>query len=99
MLPFMTSPKFVSRWRGEDLGQPIPEERHAVSVCLPRWQDNIGYEEADPAVTGAMQCGYPRFFFHPDTSRLFAYIERILPRLGECAIAFPSERVAWRCAE
>lgn len=99
MFSFMTSPQFVSRWRGTDLGLPIPEERHAVSVCLPRWRDNVGYEEADPAVTGAMQCGYPRFFFHPDTTRLFAECERRLARPGECAIAFPSERVARRCAE
>lgn len=99
MFPFMTPPQFVNRWRGEDLGLPIPEERHAVSVCLPRWRDNVGYEEADPEVTGAMQCGYPRFFFHPDTTRLFAECERQLARPGECAIAFPSERVARRCAE
>lgn len=99
MLQFMTTPKFVTRWRGEDLGHPIPEERHAVSVCLPRWRDNIGYEEADPAVTNAMQCGYPRFFFHPDTARLFADCERRQARPGECAIALPSERVARRCAE
>ncbi len=99
MFPFMTSPPIVSRWRGTDLGLPIPEERHAVSVCLPRWRDNVGYEEADPTVTDAMQCGYPRFFFHPDTARLFAEYERRLARPGECAIAFPSERVAWRCAE
>ena len=95
----MTTPNSVTRWRGEDLGHPIPEERHAVSVCLPRWRDNVGYEEGDPAVTGAMQCGYPRFFFHPDTVRLFAECERRLARPGECAIAFPSERVARRCAE
>ncbi|GDY08786.1 MAG: PLP-dependent transferase [Planctomycetota bacterium] len=99
MFPFMTSSQFVSRWRGADLGLPIPEERHAVSVCLPRWRDNVGYEEGDPTVTGAMQCGYPRFFFHPDTARLFAECERQLARPGECAIAFPSEPVARRCAE
>ena len=81
------------------MGRPIPEERHAVSVCLPRWRDNVGYEEGDPSVTGAMQCGYPRFFFHPDTARLFAECERRLARPGECAIALPSERVARRCAE
>ena len=95
----MKSQPMISRWRGTDLGLPIPEERHAVSFCLPRWRDNIGYEEADPAVTGAMQCGYPRFFFHPDTARLFAECERQLAQPSECAIAFPSERVARRCAE
>lgn len=65
MFPSMTSPLNVSRWRGTDLGLPIPQEQHAVSVCLPRWRDNVGYEEADPAVTGAMQCGYPHSFFIP----------------------------------
>lgn len=91
--------QLATRWRGDDLGRPIPDERHAVSVCLPRWRDNVGYEEADPAVTGAMQAGYPRFFFHPDTTKLFAECERRLARPGECAIAFPSERAARRCAE
>ena len=91
--------QFVSRWRGEDLGQPIPAERHAVSVCLPRWRDNVGYEEGDQAVIGAMQCGYPRFFFHPDTARLFAECEQRMARSGECAMVFPSELVAARCAE
>lgn len=95
----MTSQQIVSRWNGEDLGRPIPDERHAVSVCLPRWRDNVGYEEGDPAVTGAMQAGYPRFFFHPDTARLFAECERELARPGECALAFPSERAAWQCVE
>ncbi len=99
MLQLRTSPNSVSRWRGEDLGQPIPDERHAVSVCLPRWRDNVGYEEGDPAVTGAMQCGYPRFCFHPDTAQLFAECEGRLAGPGECAIVFPAERVARRCAE
>lgn len=94
----MASQQIVSGWQGEDLGRPIPDERHAVSVCLPRWRDNVGYEEGDPAVTGAMRSGYPRFFFHPDTARLFAECERRSARPEECAIAFPSERVAQRCA-
>ena len=54
-----------------DLGRPIPASPHAVSVCLPTWADNVGYEQADPRVTGRMQCGYPRFFLHPAVVRLF----------------------------
>lgn len=87
------------RWRPDELGQPIPDERHAVSVCLPRWRDNVGYEEGDPAVTDAMQCGYPRFFIHPDTARLFEACEQQLGvDADECCFAFPTSRVAERCA-
>ncbi len=90
----------TARWRPEELGLPIPDERHAVSVCLPRWQDNVGYEEGDPAVTGAMQCGYPRFFIHPDTERLFhACEQQVEAASDECCFAFPTARVAKRCAE
>jgi cystathionine gamma-synthase len=37
----------------------------AVSVSLPRWSDNVGYEEGDPRIIAAMKGGYPRFVFHP----------------------------------
>lgn len=39
-----------------------PSTPHAVSVSLPRWQDNIDYEEG--RLTNIMQTGYPRFFIH-----------------------------------
>lgn len=83
-------------WLAEDLGQPIPADPHAVSVCLPRWQDNIGYEEGDPAVMNAMQCGYPRFFLHPMVLALFRECEIQVGRAGEVAFAFPTRRVAER---
>lgn len=48
------------------VGAAIPAHTpHAVSVTLPKWQDNIYYEEGDPRVTSKMECGYPRFFIHP----------------------------------
>ena len=81
-----------------DLGRPIPASPHAVSVCLPTWADNIGYEKGDPRVTGRMQCGYPRFFLHPSVVRLFQQCEAKFARDGECCFAFPSRRVAERCA-
>jgi cystathionine gamma-synthase len=92
-------------WRAEDLGQPIPADPHAVSVCLPRWQDNVGYEENDPAVIDAMQCGYPRFFIHPKVAELFeechAFVDRGVETQtlqdDEYAFVFPSSRVAQRC--
>ena len=81
-----------------DLGRPIPARPHAVSVCLPTWADNVGYEKGDPGVTGRMQCGYPRFFLHPSVVRLFQKCEARFAREGECCFAFPSRRVAERCA-
>jgi cystathionine gamma-synthase len=47
------------------LGKPIPAfTEHAISVSLPTWLDNVGYEEGEARVVDAMQSGYPRFFIH-----------------------------------
>ena len=47
------------------LGNPIPAfTEHAISVSLPKWVDNVGYEEGEARVIGTMQTGYPRFFIH-----------------------------------
>ena len=51
--------------RPEDLGVPLPDSPHAVSVAMPCWQDVVDYEESRPRVTEALRCGYPRFFVHP----------------------------------
>jgi len=29
-------------WQAADLGHPLPDAVHAVSVALPRWQDVMG---------------------------------------------------------
>ena len=52
-------------WQGHDLGQPLPDSTHAVSVALPRWSDVIAYEENDPACRNQLKAVYPRFGFHP----------------------------------
>ena len=52
-------------WQGCDLGHPLPDHPHAVSVALPRWRDVIAYEEHDPACRQALQTIYPRFGLHP----------------------------------
>ena len=36
----------------------------AVSVSLPTWKANVGYEEGEDWVLGKMKTGYPRFA-HP----------------------------------
>ncbi|KAG8701799.1 Folylpolyglutamate synthetase, partial [Ceratobasidium sp. 394] len=52
--------------RVHPLGGAIPNLPHAISVSLPTWQDNIGYEEGEKRVVDAMVNGYPRFFIHLD---------------------------------
>ncbi len=39
-----------------------PHAPHAISVSLPTWRDNVGYEEGDKRVIDKMVSGYPRFF-------------------------------------
>ena len=52
-------------WQGCDLGHPLPDAPHAVSVALPRWRDVIAYEKNEPACRNALQTIYPRFGLHP----------------------------------
>jgi cystathionine gamma-synthase len=58
------------RWKAEDLGLPLPDSPHAVSVALPLWEHNIKYEEGDAAVIDRLQAAYPRFCLHPFVRRL-----------------------------
>ncbi len=95
----MTTFSSIVRCRPDDLGQPIPDDEHAVSVCLPRWSDNVGYEEADPRIIEKMRCGYPRFFLHPAVDDLFKECERRFATVDEGCFAFPTSAVAQRCAE
>lgn len=50
-----------------------PATPHAVSVSLPRWQDNVDYEEG--RLKDVMQTGYPRFFIH-----------RTIQKVGHCIV-------------
>ncbi len=52
-------------WQGKDLGHPLPDSTHAVSVALPRWSDVIAYEENDPTCRAQLRTVYPRFGLHP----------------------------------
>lgn len=55
------------------LGAPVPAlAAHAISVSLPTWEDNVGYEEGDARVVGRMQTGYPRFFIHRSIQKVGA---------------------------
>lgn len=78
-----------------DLGLPIPDSPHAVSVCLPLWGDVTGYEENEPRVIDKMHTGYPRFFFHPLVREVRAALE---PRSGRDVLPFSNEDAARECA-
>lgn len=41
-----------------------PFTAHAISVSLPTWKDNVGYEVGEKRVVDVMVSGYPRFFIH-----------------------------------
>lgn len=81
-------------WRGVDLGHPLPDHPHAVSVALPRWQDVIAYEEQETSCRQALRTVYPRFGQHPLVAELS---QRIAP-VGGSAWPFPTDAAA-RAAE
>ena len=76
-------------WRAEDLGRPIPDTVHAVSMALPRWEDVVAYEEKEPHILDRLVSGYPRFVVHP-------IVQEVAQRLGGAkpCLPFPSRRVA-----
>jgi len=80
-------------WEPSDLGKPIPDSTHAVSVALPRWQDVVGYEEKKPEVIERLATGYPRFVVHP-------LVQELGMRLGsgQPCLPFPSQNAAEQAA-
>jgi cystathionine gamma-synthase len=83
-------------WQEEDLGMPLPDSPHAVSVCLPTWKSVIGYEEGRDKVVRRMRMGYPRFFRHPLVKRLTAMAAEEIAEEGEEAFVFPNKVAAQR---
>ena len=77
-----------------DLGKPIPTSPHAVSMCLPRWQDVIGYEERNPKTMEQLELGYPRFFYHPLVEQAF---EKFKTDQDEAIQIYTTRKAANRC--
>ncbi|ORX49114.1 PLP-dependent transferase [Hesseltinella vesiculosa] len=81
-----------------EVGSAIPAHTpHAVSVTLPTWEANIGYEEGDTKVTSKMECGYPRFFIHPHIQKLCARLLQKFGKPSEKGMLFPSRNIAEKC--
>ncbi|KAI9847889.1 MAG: Structural maintenance of chromosomes protein 6 [Thelocarpon superellum] len=83
-----------------EVGQSIPPDTaHAVSVSLPTWKANVGYEEGEEWVLSKMETGYPRFYIHKSIAHFADIIRQRYGKANEQAMLFPSHRVALRCAE
>ena len=85
-------------WQGEDLGHPLPDSTHAVSVALPRWRDVIAYEDNDPQCRSQLRAFYPRFALHPLVAevaqRALAMIPSGMTSPGSSAWPYPNGTAA-----
>ncbi|CAG8475777.1 4580_t:CDS:2 [Paraglomus occultum] len=83
-----------------ELGCSIPANTpHAVSVALPKWQDNVDYEEGKERVLSRMVTGYPRFFIHKEIQKLISVCNRKFAKPEETCLLFPTRKAAQRCKE
>jgi len=57
-------------WKKSELGLPLPDSKHAVSVALPTWRDVIDYEEKAPRCINSLKSIYPRFGLNPLLKKL-----------------------------
>ncbi|KAN0084305.1 cystathionine gamma-synthase [Tylopilus felleus] len=79
------------------LGLAVPPfTQHAISVSLPTWRDNVGYEEGEKRVMDSMVSGYPRFFIHPSIQKLANICEQKFA-LNERCLLCPSKKIADQC--
>lgn len=83
-----------------EVGESLPPStEHAVSVSLPTWRANVGYEEGEEWVISKMKTGYPRFFIHKIIQKFAAAIVEQHGREGENAMLFPTHIIACRCRD
>jgi len=61
-------------WESSELGKPLPDSIHAVSVALPTWKDIINYEEKVPECINSLRSIYPRFGLNPLLKKLASRI-------------------------
>ncbi|KAJ7598853.1 pyridoxal phosphate-dependent transferase [Mycena floridula] len=80
------------------LGLAVPAlTSHAISVSLPKWRDNVAYEEGDKKLLDSMKSGYPRFFIHLNIGHLAGLCEQKFAARGERAMLFPALKTAEWC--
>ncbi|CAK7567572.1 MAG: Cystathionine gamma-synthase [Sporothrix epigloea] len=82
------------------LGESIPPDTaHAVSVSLPTWKANVGYEEGESWVISKLTNGYPRFFIHNFIKAFAASVAKRFGQPGQTCILFPNRAAAARCRD
>ncbi|KZV67829.1 PLP-dependent transferase [Peniophora sp. CONT] len=74
-----------------------PYTDHAISVSLPTWLDNVGYEEGDPRVVDVMVTGYPRFFVHKSIEKLAEVCTQKFGKPNERSMLFATAKIAEEC--
>ncbi|KAK2628922.1 hypothetical protein QTJ16_002025 [Diplocarpon rosae] len=83
-----------------ELGESVPAlTPHATSVSLPKWEDNIGYEEGQEWVLSKLKTGYPRFFIHKSIAAFAEDTAKQYGSSGQQGMLFPSGRTARRCVD
>ncbi len=86
-------------WQRDDLGQALPDSKHAVSVAMPLLEHVHGYEKGNPEVLGKLKLGYPRFLIHSDVQEYFDQALEQLGKEGEDCFCFPSLGAAKRAEQ
>ncbi|KAF8629819.1 hypothetical protein AX15_003264 [Amanita polypyramis BW_CC] len=82
------------------LGLPIPPYApHAISVSLPEWRDNVGYEEGEERVVSKMVSGYPRFFISLLVKKLATICEQKYAFGDEKCLLVASRKIAEQCRD
>ncbi|CAG8525213.1 2733_t:CDS:2, partial [Scutellospora calospora] len=82
-----------------EVGCPIPNIPHAISVALPTWQDNVDYEEGRERVVSRMLTGYPRFFINKQVEKLNSICDQKFAKPSETCLLFPSRKTAECCRD
>ncbi|KAH8829401.1 pyridoxal phosphate-dependent transferase [Flagelloscypha sp. PMI_526] len=81
-----------------ETGQAVPPlTAHAISVSLPKWADNVAYEEGDERLVKKMVSGYPRFFIHLSIVKLAQVCSDKFATQDERCMLFPTKRIADLC--
>ncbi|KAF2660694.1 cystathionine gamma-synthase [Lophiostoma macrostomum CBS 122681] len=90
----------IQRDNDVEVGETLPPmTAHAVSVSLPTWKANVGYEEGEEWVLSKMKTGYPRFYIHKMIARFASAIIERYGNIDEGAMLFPSNAIAQRCVQ